>query len=186
MINETNGKNLLSDTIAVLDIVGVPCFITDGTLLGFYREGKFIDHDLDIDLGTFADFWDSETVDSVIQLCADKGIDLKRKYGILDRYFEMTFTRDNINIDIFFYRKCGENYEFHAFKNGGANLPDDLITYFYPCELLDDRVNAEFLGIDVMIPARTEEFVAAKYGKNWRVPVKKWDWQFGPHNVKKV
>ena len=46
-------QELLKNCTSALDSVGVVYWLEFGTLLGYYREGDFISHDYDIDIGTY-------------------------------------------------------------------------------------------------------------------------------------
>jgi hypothetical protein len=41
----------------------------------------------------------------------------------------------------------------------------------------------EFLGETFSVPADTLRYIETMYGKDWRTPVKDWDWAFGPPNA---
>lgn len=43
-------------------------------------------------------------------------------------------------------------------------------------EYVSTLSSATFYGINLTIPARAEEYLKQKYGKDWRVPVKDWVW----------
>ena len=44
-------KDILTRVSRVFHKLNIPFFLSSGTCLGFYREGKFLDHDYDIDVG---------------------------------------------------------------------------------------------------------------------------------------
>lgn len=178
--------NLLVDVKEVLNDFGISFFVTDGTLLGAIRGGDFIDHDTDIDVGVFTvDFDDKKIHDLILEL-KTKQIKLVHGFGKFPKYFELAFSRDGIKVDFFFYKEEGDNYVFHAFRNGGKNLPADVIIYVYPKRLI--RLSNGSLN-EVTIqqtrfpaPACPHAFVQAKYGEGWHTPVKDWDWADDPLN----
>ena len=51
---------LLKRASDVLDEMNISWFLSSGTCLGYFREGKFIDHDYDIDIGIFAEDYTDE------------------------------------------------------------------------------------------------------------------------------
>ncbi len=40
------------------------------------------------------------------------------------------------------------------------------------------------MQMKIRVPCETESYIEANYGKNWSVPVTKWDWKRSPPNVK--
>ena len=51
-MNENNAINVLSEIKDICDQLGIEFWLESGTLLGAYREGRFLTWDSDIDLGT--------------------------------------------------------------------------------------------------------------------------------------
>ena len=107
-------------------------------------------------------------------------------FGDFSNCFEMSLRRDNTKLDLFFYRKDGDFRIFHAFKNGGRTLPDDIITYEYKKELIENLSTRLFYGRLYPIPSSASRVLEAKYGPDWLTPVKRWDWMYGPRNVRKI
>jgi phosphorylcholine metabolism protein LicD len=176
-------KNLI-DTEEVLRKIDVRHFVTDGTLLGFFREGQFLEHDEDIDFGVFAEDFDYSVLGSLIAGMNFKGFTLNSALGNFNKYFELSFRRNQIKVDVFFYRKIDDKRVFHAFQNGYRNGESDVINYFYPEELIGNCKKATFYGFDIYVPYDVDGFLTFKYG-NWREVVKDWDWRFGPKNILK-
>lgn len=174
--------NNLKDTRDCLIELGLNYFLIDGTLLGCIREGGFIEHDLDLDLGVYMSEWNIIAFNRFVDLMKLKGFILHHSFGIFGKHFEVAFKRDNIKIDLFFYYKHENKYRFNAFLNGGRNLPDDLLTYEYPLDLIDNLEEVEFLGEVFFKPENAEEVLRIKYGENWRLPDKNWSWAFSPKN----
>lgn len=183
-MNKINAEKLLVDVTSTLQHMNLTNFLVDGTLLGAVREKEFIDHDEDIDVGTFAEEWNPELVGKFVSYCLSLGIIPAHMFGEPTKYFEIALKRDGVKCDLFFYRKDGDKRIFHAFLNGGRTLPDDVITYEYPAELFDKLSIVTLRDIPFLAPANAEAVLEAKYG-DWRTPVKKWDWAFGPKNVRR-
>lgn len=184
MIDAPKADALLSDVYQILSRFGLRSFLIDGTLLGLVREGDYIAHDTDVDLGVFAEEWNVEIVGEVVKAMMMQKIMIKHMFGNFADHFEMTLFRDNLKCDLFFYRRERKWRIFHAFKNGGKKLPDDVITYEYPAEMIENLSLTSFRGSMYSIPSNYLGVLEYKYG-NWRVPIKNWDWQYGPRNVRK-
>ena len=184
-MNHENAAKLLRDVHQVLDGMGKKHFLIDGTLLGYYREGGFIAHDTDMDIGVFFEEWTPMQIFKLTTELGNRYITLKHQLGDFDKYFEVSYRRDGIKIDLFFYRRQGPWRIFHAFLNAGRNLPEDVITYEYPAELIEEMAEVEFVGEKIMAPKNIGGVLVAKYGPDWHVPVTDWDWKYGPKNVRK-
>ena len=46
---------------------------------------------------------------------------------------------------------------------------------YYDHNLLDELSNISFYGRNYSIPSKTNDYLEAKYGKNWKVPKEKWN-----------
>lgn len=175
----------LKDTADALSNIGVRHFITDGTLLGYVRENDFIKHDQDIDFGVFKEDFDYNRLGELIEEMLRRGFNLNSLLGNFNKYFELSFRREGVKVDIFFFFHDPENevYFFHAFQNGYRNGASDVITYFYPDRLLKSMEGVVWKDADIVIPTATKEYLEFKYGQEWTEPVVDWDWKFGPKNI---
>lgn len=182
-MNKELAQKLLDDIISALDTGRY--FIIDGTLLGAIREGDFIEHDLDMDIGVYAEDWDISTFAWLVGRLISFGIIPCHMYGNFTDHFEVACRRDGIKCDIFFYRRDDDKRIFHAYRNGGRNLPNDLITYEYDAGLIENIRPVFFRGKHYNAPADPVAVLVAKYGNDWKIPVKKWDWADGPLNQRK-
>ena len=162
-------ENLLIAT-KLLNSLEMKYWLTDGTLLGFYRDGDFIQGDTDVDLGVFID----ELTPRLISAFRKNGLRLLRVNGSKDCGLEYTFTRKGVNLDVFFFYK-EKDYVWHA-----TWLGNEMIRYRFPHFAVTDH---EFLGHTFSVPANTEEYIRLKYGENWRTPVSNWNWARDPANI---
>jgi len=141
-------------------------FLTCGTLLGAYRDNRFIKGDGDIDLGCFAsDITEKfpETMGSFKKV---------REFGTLDNGYECTYidkSDTDIPIDIFLYYPLEDNTGFWSASYGGKcdkskykkcrwkNTTFGLTTY-------------TFMETVFKIPTPTDQFLSDSYGKDWNTP----------------
>lgn len=173
-------KNLV-EAREILEKLGIRYWLTDGTLLGFYRNGDFIDHDEDLDMGADIGSYNER----MILDFTDSGWKIANVYGKRDCGLEISFKKRKIKLDIFFfYTENGKMWHgaWRKHKENGI-LRRNLIKYSYDAFGLKKAV---FKGEDFQVPEDPERFVVTKYGKNWRTPVKQWDWEFGPSNAEKT
>ncbi len=154
----------------VLNSLGMKYWLTDGTLLGFYRDGNFIQGDTDVDIGVFIDEWTPQ----LISTFKKNGLRLLRVNGSKDRGLEYTFTRKGVNLDVFFFYR-EDDYVWHA-----TWLGNEMIRYRFPHFDVKDY---EFMGHTFSAPANIEEYISLKYGENWRTPIRNWNWARDPANI---
>jgi hypothetical protein len=98
-----------------------------------------------------------------------------RTYGTPTRGLQYSFRRHGIKLDTFFYYEDGAEVYHAAWKDGTP------IRYGYPTFTL---APITFLGVSMLAPEHPEQFLATKYGPEWRTPVTVWDWAWGPKNAR--
>ncbi len=162
-VNETNGLFLLQRVTAELERMGFAPFLVFGTLLGAVREGRFISHDTDIDLG----------------LILEKSAANRRKKSQtgpnwfnflckrLERY-EILPVRDRGNLKSLWFKT--EYLDLYVFSRadstgdwrcGGYSIAPEEVGTFSRCELL---------GSNFRVPSEKELYLRNRYGLDWQVP----------------
>jgi hypothetical protein len=168
-------RNLL-DARAALNSLGITFWLTDGTLLGYFREGGIIEHDCDVDLGLMIESYS----DDIIPAFRERGFDVKYVLGEKKRGLELSFEREGVKVDLFFFYREGDRVWHGAWEGMDKGRKRNLIKYHYvPFDLKE----IEFVGARFNVPADTLKYVETKYGRDWRTPVKDWDWAMGPANA---
>jgi phosphorylcholine metabolism protein LicD len=172
-----NKKRFESICIENLEIVArtleankVKHWITDGTLLGFYRDGGLIKGDKDIDIGIMIE----DLPSNIHYLLKKEGLSLLRENGTKENGLEYTYTRKGANLDIFFFY-YEKDYVWHA-----NWLGSERIRFKYP---IFELKKEKFGSREFWTPKNIEEYLELKYGKNWRIPIGKWDWAKDPENI---
>ena len=164
-------KDILKKTERVMKKLNIPFFLSSGTLLGYYREGKIMDHDYDIDIGIFKKDYNSRIFDEMKK----EGLFNYRNLGNLKNGYEMSFRVENFtqayeNIDIFVHNKetiKGKKYFYWA----SYEKPNYLKRIKYRVSAFDLKP-VTFLGVKTFIPNNTEKYLLEHYGKNWKIPMK--------------
>lgn len=161
MILRLYGPDMLESVLDAARELDMRVFLTYGTLLGHVRDGGFIAHDWDIDLGIFEE--DIPKIERLGQAVASKGYPVVRK----SRH-RMAF-RDRFNLihlDIDYYFFDGEKYSHHIFNVGKC----ELYTFSYPRAILASLAEVRFLGrIRALVPGDANGFLTEVYG-DWRTP----------------
>jgi len=69
------------------------------------RDGNFIEHDTDIDIGVFFEEWKECDVFDFIKRMLVFDLEIKYIFGDFTNNFEMSFVKNGIKTDFFFYRE---------------------------------------------------------------------------------
>lgn len=169
-----------------LSAITAPWYIISGTFLGAVREGGFLGHDYDIDIGIHAEVYDAAIV--LAQIAAAPDLVLVNTSPHLDMRRDTTglwhdITRPallrvlhatGIGIDIFIHhrepRPTGDLRWHGSAKHRWDNHAFDLADY-----TID--------GIPVRGPADANRYLTENYG-DWRTPIKSFDCSTGTPNVR--
>ena len=171
----------LSDINRVLPLDRWPWFVMSGTFLGLHREGGFLAHDYDIDLGIKAEQIDIDQLLAYLQsqsLFVVKTIDSHvsvdrdaqgRRY-LNSRISLVKLCHVNgLQIDLFVHHTDGDTCWHGSLIHRWENSPFDLV-----CR--------EMEGIAVNAPADADRYLTENYG-DWRTPVTDFDCTTGTPNL---
>ncbi|CAB3402782.1 unnamed protein product [Caenorhabditis bovis] len=160
-------------------------FLNGGTLLGWYRECTIIPHTHDMDLAVFAEQYNDNFTQHLIN--GTLPFKIKRKFGKPDDSQEMTVQRkqgSTMLIDIFFmYSEKNEN---GTFSYVGGHAPDgSKFKYTYPP--YNPYCAADLHGHIFWITCTPLEMLKHEYGKLWYMdhPTSKYSWSSSSFNVKR-
>ena len=183
---EAEHKKILIKTKEVLDSLGIPFFLSSGTLLGYYRENKFLDHDYDVDIGIFASDYDP----SIKNEMNKAGFYNYRNLGKPETGYEMSFYLRNsplnqiAKIDIFLhYKETVKDKDYMYWTS--YQIPELVkkIKYRVPFFTIEET---EFYGIKVNVPTDTLNYIENHYGMDWRVPKyvgQSYDYRISPVSI---
>jgi hypothetical protein len=166
----------LADAQSALASLDITCWLTDGTLLGYFREGDIIEHDRDVDLGLRIEDYSDEIVPEFQK----RGFRLEYVLGERKRGLELSFMRHGVKVDLFFFYPEGGKLWHGAWLGVDKGRKRKLIKYYYQPFGLKE---VDFLGGRFNVPADTLKYVVTKYGEGWSRPVRDWDWALGPANA---
>lgn len=163
MNTETARRNLL-DLRDILDAYGVQFVLLYGTLLGAYRDGDFIAHDKDIDIGVRANRLYRLRAALHEKSFHNRGFKLKRDWpGIF------SVKRDGVYIDIYVFKKLHSHYACDVWEptDDGPVQRTHLTLSHVDLE----RPSAmQFCGVPFRCPD-PEPFLERMYGPDWRTPI---------------
>ena len=157
--NVNNASAALADLAKVLNGVNQPFFLVSGTLLGYAREGKLMDHDKDVDVGIFG--WEQQ-FDICMALQKSGSFTLAAHFlkGTDSYYIPVMHNLTGMWIDLFLY---------HELEGQWVTGVDFFFGYrqtfaFTPFEL--KPIN--FLGVDMFVPADVERNMEENFGAGWK------------------
>lgn len=153
--------------LTALNAIKMPWFIVSGTFLGAVREGTFLTHDYDIDIGIDARQFDEAAFLAQIQAARDLVVVSSSTYFDLDDQgnAESTSPRpalyrlmhvSGIGIDVFVHYMQGQQFWHGSAKHRWTNSIFDFADY-------------DIAGIRVRGPADADRYLTENYG-DWRTP----------------
>jgi hypothetical protein len=165
----------LKEAITILNNIKIPHFVMGGTLLGFVRNGDFILHDNDIDIGIFIENW-SPKINEELQKA---GFKWTRKLGTNESGLEYTFYKNNIQLDIFFWYKEQDYFWYGAWWK--ENKPENLIKLRF--DKFTIVQSSMFNGELFSVPSNAEHWLEQIYGKDWIIPNQNYHWCASCQNI---
>ena len=179
-IEPLKGKDANATLIAgtkILDKSGMKWWLSAGTILGLYRDGDFIPHDTDIDIGVEGDHYNNcEKINKLIVAFQEDGFRLIRTM-LYDNYpMQLAFIdKRNIIFDLYFFYPVFSDMINH--NEGGIMMK--------PSRLFSSLGNMEFKENGYNCPNDIDEYLAFRYGEDWKVPkIKKGDWRKDAANLR--
>ncbi len=178
---EAKAVMLLEKIADLLEKDGNEYWLDGGTLLGAVRDGKLIpwDHDLDLGLKYKSDEQIRNLVKSLKKKFYVRVLPFSRKnhiwqlgkYRVLKVYpRKFRFGRGRLCADIFiFYEGTLEKTREPVYKYG---VWDQNAVHDH--HVLERLSSLTFYGRKYSVPGEPEEFLEAKYGKDWQTPKKNW------------
>lgn len=155
-----------------------------GTLLGLYRDGSVLKHDLDIDIGV----WSDEDHDLIRTTLERHGFRRVRSFSSItvNEAYEERYSYKGVGIDIFFFSKCGSKAITHDFVRSVKVNKDD--TEFLVRRLTVDFENLglgclEYNGMKLNIPMPIDKHLSSRYGNDFMTPNPKWSYRSGAKSI---
>lgn len=156
--------DIIRRTKSALGRLNIPFFLSSGTCLGYYREGKFIDYDYDIDIGIFREHY----TDKIIEEMKNENLILYRTWGDIDNGLELSFRMPetcigkHAKIDIFLHYNTDEHTSWYSYSPTKKRLQYRVSKF--------DIKDVDFMGVTVGVPNPTLKYIEEHYGDDWFIP----------------
>lgn len=170
---QRKARQTLARAKKILDVLGTPFWLSSGTCLGWFRQCNIITYSKDVDLGIFINNYTPTLIDAFIK----DGFLLTHVFGKVSDSYELSFHAGDIKLDLFFFYEADEYY-----WNGGTHHETgQKYKYEFPKFAMCWTV---FLDLKVRVPCPPEPYIEANYGRNWSEPIRNWEWNKSPSNIK--
>jgi hypothetical protein len=156
-INPDLAKQMLKEAKDIMDSLGVPFFLRQGTCLGAVRDQAFIPWDDDIDLGCVIGLngVTEDMIAPVFNAFRDQGYFVSEESN--DRWIAAGMMKSSLRIDLTFFRIIDDNIFHFPF-------------IWIPAQLFSSLKEIEFMGGNYLVPNPPEEYLRTKYGPDWVTP----------------
>jgi len=176
-VGRENARTALHDLNLIFPVEEMRWFVLSGTFLGLVREGSFLPHDYDIDIGIF----EADVLPAMLDRIKSSGKFTLRKLDIQPGFpgddlaqprpmIAKVIHHTGIPIDIFVHYHTPDGRIVHGTSlHHWFNSPFEVTEY-------------DFEGIQVLGPANADTYLTENYG-NWRTPVTDFDCSIDTTNV---
>ena len=157
--------NYLYDLFSKLDHLKINYYVTDGTILGIYRDNKLIPHDTDIDIALI----DNKKLFNLFCSMIKSGW-IPMRILIKDFHiYQLIFYKDRVVLDFCNWKRKLDKIIFLAPEVDGIRLQD--IKYYKPTIF-------SLNGHNYLSHSKIDEWLEIHYGKDWKIPKSsKGDWR---------
>jgi hypothetical protein len=148
-------------------------WISDGTLLGWYRNCGGFAHFDDVDFTTWSKYASEKFTQYLMS--NKEGFKVFYRFGFFDEAYELSFKWKDTKFDLFFNYIFEDNYGVAGHYAGNGSYSYYHLSKYFLC-------SADLFGVLVNVPCDPKTYVIEQYGKEWDSPAKKWDWDTSPFN----
>lgn len=171
-----HGNSLAVKCESLLTEYNVNYFLYFGSLLGLVRDGKFMEHDDDVDYGIIvSDKFSWEDFESFLTNHKLKKI---RQFSLNGKITEQTYEYNGLTVDFFgcfIHNGVMNSYLYYRKDNYIYNSRFECHVGRFDYIKVIEVKKVQFHGKSYTIPANAEDLLTSIYSKNWRIPDKKWD-----------
>jgi len=154
---EKNVDSTLDKGCNILTNLGLKWWISQGTLLGFYRDKGYCNGDSDIDI----EILDADP-NLMNEIVTQMPFELIRSASLYDKYMQLAFIdrTNNVIFDIWF---------LYTKEDVILNYTDDK-KLWYPKHYFDNLSTIEYNNKQYPAPSDCEWYCEFRYGDDWNIP----------------
>lgn len=173
---QAHGKVALAKIIEVFEKHHVPGFVAAGSLLGIVRDGGFMPHDDDIDVGMLPCEWTPAKL--LKMLVEEEGFEFCFAFKFREKTVEFKVRYAGVPIDVFCYERENEDlyctcfYYFPEIKYPAENANSVWRIHEHNTTSI---VTMHVMDMDVPVPRDADKVLEKLYGLDWRTPNPNWD-----------
>lgn len=169
LMDKEIGREVLLEVAGVLDEMGVPFFLMQGTALGAYRDGGFVPLERDIDFGVLIEHFGpaaGELADRLESI----------EYGIRKIVEPFTVARtivaakSGVKVDIVGFMLWKDDTRFTATPLDEFSVGPRPWAILHRREFLENYETVEMFGHPFNVPSPIEDYLESEYGPDWRTP----------------
>ena len=145
------------------------------------RERKLLDGDADIDIGVILKHGEEmQKADSILE---SMGYKLLREFTVDKGIKEQSYIKHHVKIDLQFYFMENTDMMYcYLFYNPSGNAKEKYWkSVIKECPAVGSTEIVKIENHHIHIPENAEVILEYKYGNNWRVPDRSWDYWKGPY-----
>ena len=168
---QTFGYQVMNDLYSALSQTDWKVFCVFGTLLGFVRDGDFIQFDNDIDIGILQEenfSWDE--LEKAMDTIHMKRI---RQFSKEGKITEQTYGNEQLTVDFFGYVPVQDEMQSYEYFRDPAEIyqsTKDFSIRVWKSPMLKGIETKKINGVNILMPTNSEEYLESVYGSSWRVP----------------
>ena len=171
---QKNGDAVIQKLHATFAQANIPYFLDYGTLLGLFRDQRFIPNDTDIDITIPPVGVASATV---LKCLLNNGFTFVHAFRYENNIVEFTVLWEKVTVDVFFCEKAGtQMYTHEVFWEGTRSYLNERMNsirrYYFP--LVENVKTVTVRGYEACFPMDEVSVLEAEYGKGWKVPDPTW------------
>jgi hypothetical protein len=166
-MDHDKGRVFLLEVSEILDNLGIPYFLLQGTALGAYRDRGFTPTERDIDLGILIEhFKAGEICKALIE--ANYAVETRDRHSPFSFAHTIVVYKDGIKADLVGLHL----WNGFRFTNTPDNPTEILEPYciVHTHSLLEKYQPVTVFGKHFWVPSPIEDYLRLEYGPDWRTP----------------
>lgn len=173
------GYQYVRDINKTLDESKIDYFYTYGTMLGLVRDGGFIAHDNDIDMGIRVN--DQFVWENLEKAMKKIGFHKKHAFMFDGKITEQTYIKNNVSVDFFLYEMKDDDtmITYFYFNGAGKENGEDLwYVGYYEHVPFSGMQKITCHDVEFRIPEHPEQYLEEIYGPDWKIPIPNWEGEY--------